>query len=317
MKKIKSLVTTVAGFMENMNRKHVSAYSAQAAYFIILSFIPFMLLIMTSVRYTPLNREEVVGAVMQICPDGFRTFIEGIVNEVYEKSLSVVPVTALLAMWSAGKGVQSLTNGFNCIYQVKETRNYLVTRLRSVFYTLIFVIAIVLTLILQVFGNSLQRELSRHLPFLDRLVSMIIGMRVAITLVSLCLVFLLLYKFVPNRKATFRSQVPGAMFSAVCWSGFSFGFSLYFDYYSGAANMYGSMTTIILILLWMYFCMNIMMIGAQINNYFEEKFRWVHQVATEAIRKEYEQLVGHDEEEDEKGKDEEIGEKIIIPDKHA
>ena len=45
--------------------------------------------------------------------------------------------------------------------------------------------------------------------------------------------------------------------------------------------MYGSMTTIILILLWMYFCMNIMMIGAQINCYFEEKFKWVHQVATE------------------------------------
>ena len=94
MKILKSVVRTVTGFMENMNKNHVSAYSAQAAYFIILSFIPFMLLLMTSVRYTPLNRQEVINAVMQICPESFETFIQGIVNEVYEKSLlSLSPVS--------------------------------------------------------------------------------------------------------------------------------------------------------------------------------------------------------------------------------
>ncbi|MFR6272668.1 MAG: YihY/virulence factor BrkB family protein [Blautia sp.] len=128
---------------------------------------------------------------------------------------------------------------------------------------------------------------------------MIISMRVTITLLALCVVFLFLYKFVPNRKATFRSQMPGAVFTAVSWSAFSFGFSLYFDYYEGTSNMYGSMTTIILILLWMYFCMNIMMIGAQINCYFEEKFKWVHQVATETLKREYQQLIGRDDEEEE------------------
>ena len=60
------------------------------------------------------------------------------------------------------------------------------------------------------------------------------------SLLALCVVFLFLYKFVPNRKATFRSQMPGAVFTAVSWSAFSFGFSLYFDYYEGASNMYGS-----------------------------------------------------------------------------
>ena len=115
MKILKSVVRTVTGFMENMNKNHVSAYSAQAAYFIILSFIPFMLLLMTSVRYTPLNRQEVINAVMQICPESFETFIQGIVNEVYEKSLTVVPLSGVIALWSAGKGIQSLTNGINCI----------------------------------------------------------------------------------------------------------------------------------------------------------------------------------------------------------
>ena len=64
----------------------MSAYAAQAAYFIILSFIPFMLLLMTSIKYTPLTREEVINVVMQVCPESFEGFIRGIVWEVYAKS---------------------------------------------------------------------------------------------------------------------------------------------------------------------------------------------------------------------------------------
>lgn len=286
----------------------MSAYAAQAAYFIILSFIPFMLLLMTSIKYTPLTREEVINVVMQVCPESFEGFIRGIVWEVYAKSLGVVPISALIALWSAGKGIQALTNGFNSIYQVQETRNFFVTRVRSVVYTLVFVIAIILTLILQVFGNSLQRELSSRFPVLDRLVTTIISMRVMISLFLLSLVFVMMYKFIPNRKATFRSQLPGAVLSAVCWSAFSFFFSLYVDFFSVTSNMYGSMTTIVLILLWMYFCMMFVMIGAQVNYYFEEQFRWIRQAAAETIRKEYQLLTWEEEEEDPEEEDQE-GEK--------
>ena len=305
VEKIKKTVKFIQGFAVNLSEKHMSAYAAQAAYFIILSFIPFMLLLMTSIKYTPLTREEVINVVMQVFPENFEGFIRGIVGEVYAKSLGVVPISALIALWSAGKGIQALTNGFNTIYQVQETRNFIVTRIRSVIYTLIFVIAIVLTLILQVFGNSLQRELSNRFPFLDRLVTTIISMRLLISLGLLSLVFLMLYKFIPNRKATFRSQLPGAVLSAVCWSTFSFFFSIYLDFFNNAANMYGSMTTIVLILLWMYFCMIFVMIGAQVNYYFEEQFHWIHQSAIEAVRKEYQLLTREEDEEETKEEEQE------------
>ena len=183
----KKLIQTLRGFTRKMSQDHTSAYAAQAAYFIILSFIPFMLLLMTSVKYTSLTREEVIWVIMQVCPESFFEFIASIVYEVYAKSLAVVPLSAVMALWSAGKGIQALTNGFNCIYQVKETRNFILTRIRAVLYTLAFVISIVLTLILQVFGNSLQRELSKRFPFLSVLVTRIISMRIVITLSMLFL----------------------------------------------------------------------------------------------------------------------------------
>lgn len=70
---------------------------------------------------------------------------------------------------------------------------------------------------------------------------------------------------------------------------------------SGFSNMYGSLTTIVLILLWLYFCMYIMLIGAEINAYFEEKIQRVHEMASEKIRLEYRELLGgmrDDKEED-------------------
>ena len=62
--------------------------------------------------------------------------------------------------------------------------------------------------------------------------------------------------------------------------------------------MYGSMTTIVLVLLWLYFCMMFVMIGAQVNHYFEEKIEQVHQMAAQAIRREYYQLLKSDEDEE-------------------
>ena len=55
--------------------------------------------------------------------------------------------------------------------------------------------------------------------------------------------------------------------------------------------MYGSLTTTVLVMLWMYFCMYIVLIGAEINAYFEERFRRLQQIAGERIRQEYKEFV--------------------------
>lgn len=279
--------------MNRMNQDHVSAFAAQAAFFILMSFVPFLMLLLPLVTYVSITKDMVVEMILQVMPDAgdFRSFFLSIIQEVYDKSTAVVPISAIFTLWSAGKGLQGLTNGVNAIYHVKETRNYVVTRIRSALYTLVFILAVIGSLILLVFGNSIQKLLTRYIPALARVTAYIIGMRTAVSLVVLALIFLMVYKFLPNRKTSFRSQVPGAVISAVAWSLFSLGFSVYLDYYDGFSNMYGSLTTIILILLWLYFCMYIVLIGAEINAYFEERLRRLHRVASERIRNEYQGLL--------------------------
>ena len=275
MKLIKKIIKLVRGFLKAMNEDHVGAYAAQSAYFIMLSFIPFIILLLTLIQYTTLTRADIYGAAQVIVPDSMNGFVIDIINEVYSKTAVTISLSAITAAWSAGKGFLALMRGMNSVYDVEEQRNYIILRFRSAIYTIVFVISIILSLVVLVFGNSIHRAAVVHMPFLAVITGMILKLKDIVAIAFFTLVFMLLYKFVPNRKARLLSQAPGAVFSSVCWYLFSIGFSLYVTYAPGLSNMYGSLTTIILVMLWLYFCMYIILLGAEINSYFEEQFRMV------------------------------------------
>lgn len=261
------------GFMERMRKDHVSAYAAQAAYFLIMSFIPFVLFLTAIVQYTPLTYREVRQAIMSVVPENLQGFVLNIVAEVFSKSAAVLPLSALVALWSSGKGMQALINGLNTIYHVKETRNWLVNRIYSMFYMFLFVLALIASLLLLVMGNRIHVLISGYVPFLGNVIGRILGAKTFLVFVMLFFVFLVLYRYLPNRRAYLKSQVPGAFLTAVAWSVFSYLFSLYFTFFPDFSIMYGSLSTLILVMVWLYFCMNLLLYGAEINAYFESQFR--------------------------------------------
>lgn len=261
------------GFMERMRKDHVSAYAAQAAYFLIMSFIPFVLFLTAIVQYTPLTYREVRQAIMSVVPENLQGFVLNIVAEVFSKSAAVLPLSALVALWSSGKGMQALINGLNTIYHVKETRNWLVNRIYSMFYMFLFVLALIASLLLLVMGNRIHVLISGYVPFLGNVIGRILGAKTFLVFVMLFFVFLVLYRYLPNRRASLKSQVPGAFLTAVAWSVFSYLFSLYFTFFPDFSIMYGSLSTLILVMVWLYFCMNLLLYGAEVNAYFEKQFR--------------------------------------------
>lgn len=252
-----------------VNSHHTGAYAAQAAYFFVLSMIPIILLLLTMVQFTPLTKADVMDAVLKVFPTTVESLIESIVNQVYSQSGTIIPVTILVALWSAGKGVLSITTGLNCVYESRETRNYVYLRFRASLYTLIFLIAIILSLVLSVFGNSITMMLNEHFPVLHRVTDLIIRSRTFISLIILTVFWDLVYKYLPNRKhlgkTTMKRQLPGAVFTACGWLLISLVFSMYLDIFTGFSTMYGSLTMIILIMLWLYMCMYVILLGGEVN----------------------------------------------------
>lgn len=290
MKKNKNrfIFSILMGFVNRTGEDHVSAYAAQAAFFMIMSFVPFVMFLTAMIKYTPLTYGMMRQAIISVIPENLQEAVMGIVADIYNRNTTVYSITSVaVALWSSGKGVMSLINGLNTIYHVHETRNWLLKRIQSVFYTFLFVIALIASLLMLVLGNRIQMILTKHIPFLAQIIGKIIGARTLIVFSALFFIFLLLYKFLPNRKASFRSQVPGALLTAVAWSLFSYGFSLYFSFFPGINNMYdGSLAAIIMVMMWVYVCMNLLLYGAEINAYFEKQFRQAKKSVQELLARE-------------------------------
>ncbi len=268
---MRAVIKKMIGFVKKIAEDHVGAYAAQSAFFLVLSLIPIILLLLTLVQFTPVTKADVMTAAYEVFPTSIRTTIISIINEVYNQSQAVIPLTALVALWSAGRGTLAITNGLNCIYAQNETRNYFYLRIRSAIYTFVLIIVVVLSLVFLGFGNTLSLWIEKNVPVFAYAAEFIIEIR-TITMICVLIVFsLCLYCFLPNNKRKLKNQVAGAVFTSFGWTLASFVISVYMDIFKGFSNMYGSLTTIVLIMLWLYFCMYILLIGGEINVLLEER----------------------------------------------
>ena len=171
-------------------------------------------------------------------------------------------------MWSAGKGVLALMRGLNAMNGVVEDRNYVLQRLIASFYLIIFLVTVVFSLTVMVFGNLLAGVVIRHAPGMEALFELLLHLRGIFSWCIMTMIFAAMYTYIPNCKLKFSHQIPGAVFSATSWNLFSWGFSIYVQHFN-AFDMYGSLTTIVILMLWLYFCFYLFLIGAHINRFLE------------------------------------------------
>lgn len=250
-----------------LNKQNISAFAASTAFFFFLSIVPMLVMVCTIIPYTPLTEANLAMAITELTPDAMDALAEGLIAEVYEKSAGILSIAIIATIWSAGKGVMALMRGLNVISEVEEDRNYFVVRIVSSFYTLVMLLVVILSLFIMVFGNQLVEIALYRIPQLKVVVSFAMNFRFVFVWIVLSILFAMMYAYIPNEKLKFREQLTGAMFSAIAWSVFSWGFSLYVSR-AGAYSIYGSLSIIILVMIWMYVCMYIIMIGAYLNRYF-------------------------------------------------
>lgn len=266
--KILSLTQNVLAFSRKMRDDFVSSFAAQGAFFIIISAFPFAMFLLTMIQYLPITEADLLSIVNTYIPDTFSSYIIMILTEVYRTgSGTIISVTAITALWSASRGVLTLIRGMNNIYGIKETRNYFRLRILAVFYTFVFTIMLICTMFFLVFGNSLLIWIQKRLPNLVDLALLIISIRTIVLLFVLVLFFEMLYLFIPNRKSHFMRELPGALIASTGWMIFSYGYSYYIDHLKDFSSTYGSLTAIVLLMLWLYFCMYILFLGGEVNHY--------------------------------------------------
>lgn len=270
---LKRLTLIGYDFSKHMSRKNISAFAASTAFFLFLSLIPALMLLCAIIPYTPLTEANLMSAAREISPDAMNSLLISIIRDVYDKSIGLVSASAIITLWSAGKGVLALMRGLNAINDVEENRNYIVLRMVACLYTILMLVAVLLSLLIMVFGNSIIGLIEGFIPQTSYLFDMLMHFRTLFVWAVLTAVIALMYAYVPGTHLGFKMQLPGAVFAAVAWSVMTWAFSIYIDDFHGF-NTYGSLTTIIILMLWMYLVMYIILAGAYINRYFKPAFQF-------------------------------------------
>lgn len=265
------------GFTNRLKKDNVSAFASQAAFFFIMSIFPFFSVLLTLIKYLPISRDLVMQTVIDIIPKPFELIAESILNELFIQSYStaVLSFSVILAIWSSSKAVLAIIRGLNIVYHVDDKRNYFLLRLISAVYTVIFISAVVVSLLFIVFGNQIYFALQKDFPVIANIISIFIKQKLLISFCILTIFFILLYRLVGLKDDKTTIFFPGAIFSAISWIGLSYIFSVYIDKYSNFSYTYGSLATLILFMFWIYFCMYLLFIGAEINSYFKVYFESV------------------------------------------
>ena len=116
------------------------------------------------------------------------------------------------------------------------------------------------------FGEAIVKAL-----YLTKVINVFVHINPIVLFVVMCFVFDIIYmstaKHSKNEyiRSGIKSHMPGAIFATMGWMLFSSGYALYIHYFPSASAIYGSLTAVCLIMLWLYVCVMILLIGAEIN----------------------------------------------------
>lgn len=249
----------------------IPVHAAHACYFIVLAVVPFLLLILSLLRYTDVGSGQLLEVLQAVIPAALMPTVGRLVESVYAtSSMAVVSVSAVAALWAVSRGIYALLRGLNRVYDVRETRGYIVTRGLCLMYTVAFLLLVVLTLALNVFGEAWIAELPGGFGAGVRFLRALVPQRFLVLTGLQLLIFTAMFRSLPNRKSSIWEAVPGALLASTGWLVFSDLFSLYLERFSGAAQIYGSLATVAMCMLWLYFCVSIVFYAGALNRYLQK-----------------------------------------------
>ena len=270
---LRDIYDAVDEFFGGMGSRRITTYSAACAYYLFMSLVPVIMLLVAVLQYTPLTRDVVLEAIADYVPESLYEIVYFIVTSIFNGGRVALTVSILLTIWSASACMKALMRGMDSVYDAERREDYIRFSLRACIYMLIFVFILLLSFFVMVYGGKILDLIESLMPSnhsLDFLFTLAKHLRFLVILALLALVFSLLYKWMPARKLRFHRQLPGAVFSAVAWAAFSFIFSFYVSL-SDKFGAYGYIGTIMVAMIWIFYCFYFLLLGGFINHYIEMK----------------------------------------------
>lgn len=270
MRNLKSSIRKQINFLIHLivkvKKDDIFALASQLAYYLVLSFFPFMIFLITLVGFSSFGAEEVLDALHGILPESIVELTKSIVYEVFDKQYTgLLGASILLAVWTASSGFRAVIKGVNKAYNFKETRSFIKRSIISMLGILALAIIILLALAILVFGGVIGKYLEAIFPYYDIIVFIWVAFRYALMFLIMIFIFAAIYRLAPARRLTWNEVIPGAIFSTIGWGVSSLGFSYYINNFSNFSRFYGSLGAVFILMTWLFLVSLIFILGVEIN----------------------------------------------------
>ena len=260
------LIEKVKKILRKLDEDHIGEYTAQCAYYTLLSFIPFIILLLSLIKYMNIEKDTLIYVFEVILPNVMKNSILDIIQEVYSKSLETVSISFIFMLWSASKSFYALNKGLSKIYNREENENYILERIKGVVGAIIALMVVIVILVLLVFGNIIKVAINERFQELNGIVEFILNAKDVISIISTFLIFFFMYKIKLGKKGSgIKNCAFGAAFTSISWYLISLFFSIYVDIFTNFSIIYGSLATIVLIMTWLYAIIYAILVGAEIS----------------------------------------------------
>lgn len=279
--KHKQLFHYIVRFGEMIGDNHTTACAAQSAFFVLLSIVPLASLLLAVATYLPFSQEDVLSVLMQVIPGDLYAYVKDILTDLYSRAgTTVISVSAVAMLWSVSNGIKALMDGFNSMYGIRQENGFIKSRIRALTYAVLSIIVFVAVLSVYITVSHYYKVSVRDVFAVEAFgAQFLLSIRHLLGWVLFYFFILMLYVVLPggfdlpkdeeehsNLGMRVKSQMPGAAFASVAWLCITRVLGIYIRVFPNLSFMYGSLAGIVLAMLWLYFCMYFLFIGAVINH---------------------------------------------------
>ena len=246
----------------------ITTRASSLAFNFFLAFFPAIIVLFTLIPYIPVDgfQETLMDILMNILPPSTNEItLETLDDIINNQRGGLLSLGFVLAIYFSTNGINSLIEAFNASYHISKPESILKQRFLSLIITFTLTIILIFTIALIIFGQFIINYLIEY-EFINSNEKILFNLAKWFILISMLFLGIsTIFNLGPSLKNKWRTFSPGAIFSTVFIIVTSLGFTYYIDNFGQYNKIYGSIGTLIIILLWIYFNAIILLTGFEIN----------------------------------------------------
>jgi membrane protein len=256
-------------FFTGLFKGYITTRASSISFSFFLALFPMIIVVFTLIPFIPIYnfQELLLGFITKITPDATEEVISSTLIDIIQQPRGgLLSLTFFLALLFATNGFDSIIEAFNNTYHTIETRSFSRQKLTSLTLFAVISLILVISILLITTGTHALRFLveknilSRGLTFY-----MLEAGRWIILIAMFFFSISLIYYLAPAKASKFRFISPGSSLATFLALAASIGFNFYVQNFSSYNALYGSIGTLLIILIWIYFNSIILLIGFELN----------------------------------------------------